>query len=111
MRADLDAQRAHANIAPSLPPCPCHRRKKEKKRRSRSRSRSLSAATPAAKRPRTEAAVQPADQQPSSRMSAEELLAWEAAARLAAGDSDAAAEAEDPGYDPDAYDWEGWLDT
>ena len=94
----------------SHPPYLCHRRKKEKRRRSHSRSRSPSSDPGAAKRPRVDAA---AVQQPSSRMSAEELLAWEAAARLAAGEVDAAAaaEAEDPAYDPEAYDWEGWLDN
>lgn len=46
-------------------------------------------------------------------MSAEELLAWEAAARLAAGEADVAGatESDDPAYDPEAYDWEGWLDA
>lgn len=38
------------------------------------------------------------------------MLAWEAAARLAAGEADAAAgEDVSPNYNPEAYDWEGWL--
>lgn len=96
-----------AETAASRCPLPLRRRKKEKKRRSRSRS--PSGAPHAAKRPRVAEAAQP----PSSRMSAEELLAWEAAARLAAGEVDAAGagESDDPAYDPNAYDWEGWLDN
>lgn len=122
---------SRASPAPSLrPPVhSCCRHKKEKKRHSHSRSRSRSASPADRKRQHGNGRQRSREQEDvpppllppapqegdtaAQQMSAEEVAAWEAAARVAEAQDvagGAEADSELAGYNPAAYDWDAFLE-